>query len=81
MQNKYILNNTPIRTCVKYKINDIIIENLYLPSKTNEFKYVEDMMKDKLDTKVKISDKKIEISFVNVADLNRILEIIDIKEW
>lgn len=48
--------------------------------KSNEYKYVEDMMKDKLDTKVKISDKKIEISFVNVADLNRILEIIDIKE-
>ena len=41
MQNKYILNNTPIRTCVKYKINDIIIENLYLPSKTNEFKSFE----------------------------------------
>ncbi|MBP3765628.1 MAG: ParB/RepB/Spo0J family partition protein [Bacilli bacterium] len=48
-------------------------------AKTSEYKYVEDLMRDKLDTKVKISDKKIEISFVNNADLNRILEILDIK--
>ncbi|MBR1376979.1 MAG: ParB/RepB/Spo0J family partition protein [Bacilli bacterium] len=50
-------------------------------SKENkEFKYVEDMLRDKLDTKVKISDKKIIINFTNVADLNRILEILDVKE-
>ena len=49
-------------------------------SQTSEYKYVEDMMSDKLDTKVKIKDKKIEISFNNVNDLNRILEILDIKE-
>lgn len=46
----------------------------------NEYKYVEDLLRDKLDTKVKIKDKKIEISFTSTADLNRILEIIDIKE-
>lgn len=45
-----------------------------------DYKYVEDLLRDKLDTKVKIKDKKIEISFSNVADLNRILEIIDVKE-
>ncbi len=45
-----------------------------------EFKYVEDLLSEKLDAKVKIRDKKIEISFISVADLNRILEIIDIKE-
>ena len=42
--------------------------------------YVEDILRDKLDTKVKIKDKKIEISFTNTADLNRILEILDMKE-
>ena len=47
---------------------------------TSEFKYVEDLLREKLDTKVKINDKKIEISYTNVADLNRILEILDIKE-
>lgn len=48
--------------------------------KNNEFKYVQDMLREKLDTKVKIKDKKIEISFTNTADLNRILEILNIKE-
>ncbi len=46
----------------------------------NDYKYVEDILREKLDTKVKIKDKKIEISFTSVADLNRILEIIDIKD-
>ena len=45
-----------------------------------EYKYVEDLLRDKLDTKVKLKDKKIEISFNNIADLNRILEILDVKE-
>ena len=48
--------------------------------KYNEYQYVQDMLRDKLDTKVKIKDKKIEITFNNTADLNRILEILNIKE-
>ena len=48
--------------------------------KNNEYTYVQDLLGDKLDTKVKIKDKKIEISFTNTADLNRILEILNIKE-
>lgn len=61
------------------------IESDKKPSKhkkesNTEYKYVEDMLRDKLDAKVKITDKKIEITYVNVADLNRILEILDIKE-
>lgn len=46
----------------------------------NEYKYVEEMLIEKLDTKVKIRDKKIEISFNNTADLNRILEVLNIKD-
>ena len=46
----------------------------------NEYEYVQDLLRERLDTKVKIKDKKIEISFTNTADLNRILEIINIKE-
>lgn len=48
--------------------------------KTNEYKYVQDILREKLDTKVKIKDKKIEITFVSTQDLNRILEIMNIKE-
>lgn len=46
----------------------------------NEYKYVEDLLRDKLDTKIKIKDKKIVITFTNNADLNRILEILNVKE-
>ena len=46
----------------------------------NEFKYVEDLFREKLDTKVKIKNHKIEISFSNVADLNRILDVLNVKE-
>jgi len=44
-----------------------------------DYKYVEDLLREKLDTKVKIKNKKVEITFTSVADLNRILEIIDVK--
>ena len=47
---------------------------------TTPYNYVQDMLRDKLDTKVKIKDNKIEICFNNVNDLNRILEILDVKE-
>jgi len=39
------------------------------------------MLRDLLDAKIKIKNKKIEISFNNAADLNRILEIINVKEF
>ena len=48
--------------------------------KNREYRYVEELLRDKLDTKVRIKEKKIEISFTNVADLNRILEILEVKE-
>lgn len=49
-------------------------------SRQNEYKYVEDLLRDKLDSKVRIKDRKIEIGFTNNADLNRILEILNVKE-
>ena len=50
--------------------------------KTNEYKYVETMLKEKLGTKVKINNNKLTINFSTVQDLNRILEIMnfDINE-
>ena len=47
--------------------------------KNTEYKYVEDNLRDILGTKVKIDNKKLEIYFDNVNDLNRILEIMNIK--
>ncbi len=49
-------------------------------SNNNQYKYVEDILRDKFDTKVKVSNTKIEISFNGSSELNRILEILDIKD-
>ncbi|MFA5603898.1 MAG: ParB/RepB/Spo0J family partition protein [Bacilli bacterium] len=51
-----------------------------VPEDKQNYKYVEDLLGEKLDTKIKIKDNKIIINFNNTADLNRILEIINIKE-
>ena len=45
--------------------------------KDNKYDILETKLKEKLGTKVKISDKKITISFENIQDLNRILEIMN----
>ena len=42
----------------------------------NEYKVVEESLTEKFGSKTKIKNNKIEISFVNDNDLNRILEII-----
>lgn len=47
--------------------------------KSKEYKFVENAMKEKLGTKVSISDNKIKISFSTKDDLNRILEILNIE--
>ena len=47
--------------------------------KNNEYKYVEDYLKEKLGTSVKVNNDKLTIKFSSVHDLNRILEIMNIN--
>lgn len=53
------------------------INKTYKPN--NEYKYIQEDLCEKLGTKVKIKNNKIEISFVNGNDLNRILEIMKVE--
>ena len=46
----------------------------------NVYKYVEESVSEKLGTKVKIKSNKIEISFTNSNDLNRLLEIMNLDK-
>ena len=46
----------------------------------NEYSYLEDELSDKLGTRVKIKKNRIEITFTNNSDLNRILEIINLSD-
>ena len=84
LANQIIENKLPVREIEKISqekdINKSVVQNRKPKIQNEDYKYVEDMMREKLDTKIKIKDKKIEISFSNVNDLNTILEILDIKE-
>ena len=44
------------------------------------YKYVQDLLCDRLETKVRVRGTKIEISFQDLADFNRIMEILNISE-
>jgi len=59
-----------------YKRKNEVVRN----KQESPYKYVEDILRDKLDTKVKITNDKVTISFTSAADLNRILEVLNVKE-
>ena len=83
LANQIVNEKLPVREEEKISQKEEVhkrVEQKRKTESTNEYKYVEDMLRDKLDTKVKIKDNKIEICFNNVNDLNRILEILDVKE-
>ena len=50
-----------------------------MPKSNNEYKYIENELKDMLGTKVKVENKKIEIYFNSSVDLTRILDILNVK--
>lgn len=82
LAHEIVENKIPVRD-LEQKANNterkVKIERKNNEAKEN-YKYAEDLLREKLDAKVKIKDNKIEISFTNVADLNRILDMINVKE-
>jgi len=80
MAKDIIKNKIPVHSLEDMTKSEDVAKKKKIKHKINEYKYVEDLLRDKLDTKVRIKDKKIEITFTNNADLNRILEILDMKE-
>ena len=50
------------------------------PKEVNsEYQYLQEELCERLGTKVRIKSNKIEISFVNASDLNRLLEIMNLE--
>ncbi|MBO5376265.1 MAG: ParB/RepB/Spo0J family partition protein [Bacilli bacterium] len=81
LANKIISENLNVRDLESVSKNENIEKIHKIKKKSNsEYSYVENMMCEKLGTKVKINNNKINISFSNVNDLNRILEILNINE-
>ena len=79
MANEIIENQMPVREVEKVSEN-APKKQTQKREKTSEYKYAEELLSDKLDTRVKIKDRKLVISFTNNADLNRILDVLNIKE-
>ena len=82
LANRIIKENLSVRD-IETLSQESTIEKKHKITKakpTNEYSYVEEMLYEKLGTKVKVKSNKIEISFTNVNDLNRILEILKIED-
>ncbi len=77
-----IENKIPVRD-IEYQAKDEakkVKTERHIKQLRADYMYVEDMLKERLDTKVKVKENKIEIKFTNVADLNRILDILNIRD-
>ena len=74
-------NNLSVREIESLSKNEEIKKKnpIVRTSKDNKYDYIEKEMVDYLGTKVKINNKKIEITFSNDNDLDRILELMNIK--
>ena len=80
MAHEILEKKIPVRELEQGTENEVKKIKIERKTVNNDFKYVEELLREKLDTKVKIKDKKIEISFTNIADLNRILEVLNVRE-
>lgn len=78
LADKIVDENLSVRELENLVNNDNIKKRTPIKRKeNNEYNDVENMLKEKLGTKVKVNNNKITINFTNVNDLNRILEIIN----
>lgn len=80
LANKVIKEGLSVRELEALSQDDNLarknVQNRRVSNNYNEYKNVEEELSEKFGTKIKIKNNKVEISFVNKNDLNRILEII-----
>ncbi|MDD3391936.1 MAG: ParB/RepB/Spo0J family partition protein [Bacilli bacterium] len=82
MAEQIINGNLPVRTLEKMTSKEEVSKkNKIVRRKENsDYDYAEELLREKLDAKIKIRNNKIEITFNSYADLNRILDIIKMGE-
>ena len=80
LANRIVNENLNVRDIEELSKNENIEKVHKIKTNNNEYEYVQNIMCEKLGTKVKIGTNKISISFSNTSDLNRILEILKINE-
>ena len=81
LANRVVNENLSVRDLEKLSTNTDIKKKVptQRTSHANDYSYLENDLRDLLGTRVKISNKKMEIYFENSNDLQRILEILDVK--
>lgn len=83
LANRIIDENLTVRDIEKISGGDDITKRnkitRHLPSNNNNYTIYETVMRDKIGTRVKITNKKIEIPYDSEKDLERILEILNIS--
>lgn len=81
LANKVVNDNLSVRDLEKLTASTDIQRKVPTKrvSKNNDYSYLENELREFLGTKVKINNKKMEIYFENNNDLQRILEILDVK--
>ena len=82
LANRIIEEGISVRELESLTQEPTIIKTHPQKSKTNtnnEYNYLEKELSEKLGTKVKVKKNKIEISFTNNNDLNRLLEYMNIE--
>ena len=81
LANKVVANNISVRDLETISSKEEVAKKVPInrQSKTNEYKYIENELKDIFGTKVRVENKKIEIYFESSVDLTRILDIMNVK--
>lgn len=81
LANKIVNENLSVRDVENILKGDLIKKRNPIKRNDNgsQFGYVEKELREYFGTKVKVANKKIQISFENSNDLDRILEIMNIK--
>lgn len=80
--NLILNDNINVRQIEELARNDSVekIHKINRKHYDNEYSYLEDELSDKLGTRVKVRKNKVEITFTNNNDLNRILEILNLND-
>ena len=82
LANKVVKDNISVRDLEDISSKEDIVKKVPInrtPRPVNQYKYIENELRDILGTKVKVDNKKIEIFFDSQIDLTRILDILNVK--
>ena len=82
LANKVVKDNISVRDLEDISSKSNISKRVQvnrLPKTENQYKYIENELRDLLGTKVRVENKKIEIFFESSVDLTRILDILNVN--